>query len=62
MGKFKNILQGLGEIADDWAAAHQKIEELTDQLVKRTYDVDRAEARKIASMLIRDADPIVWKR
>lgn len=61
MGKFTEALSIAAKALDSYAIRQQKINDLTDQLMRRTYDVDASQARKIAEILIDRADPITWK-
>ena len=60
MGKIKNAAKTLGEIADAWADNNRKVEDMTDLLMKRTYGVERDQDRKIAAVLVHQAE-ITWK-
>jgi len=61
MGKFTEALSIAAKALDSYGARQQKINDLTDQLMRRTYGVDASQARKIAETLIDRADPITWK-
>ena len=51
MGKFKNAVKLVGELADAWAVEEKKVNDLTDKLMDMTYGVDREQAKKIARAL-----------
>ena len=60
MGKFKNAVKLVGELADAWAVEEKKVNDLTDKLMDMTYGVDREQAKKIARALNNRAE-ITWK-
>lgn len=60
MGKFKNAMKTLGEVADAYGERNKQIEDMTRELVRRGYDVDPIEAKKIARVLV-DSAEVTWK-
>lgn len=61
MGKFAKFLDVAADTLVAVADRRQKIDDLTDQLVRRTPGVDASQARKIAETLINRAEDITWK-
>jgi len=60
MGKIKNALKTLGEVADAYATRSNKIEDMTREIMRRGYGLDPIETKKIATILIDHAE-ITWK-
>lgn len=57
MGKFLGFVL---ETIDNEISYNEKVEELTDKLMRNTYGVDRSQATKIARLLVAKAE-ITWK-
>jgi uncharacterized protein len=60
MSKIKNGFRILGEIASAYGEHQMKVDTMTNDIMSRTYNVDPAEARKIAEMLVNRAE-VTWK-
>lgn len=60
MGKFKNALSFAGEVASKYADQQHEVNELANKLVNKTYGVDYDQAKKIAQVLITQAE-VTWK-
>lgn len=60
MDKLKSAMKTLGKVANTMAENHQREEEMINELMKRTYGVDREQARKIAHVLLTQAE-VTWK-
>lgn len=60
MGAFKDIAKTVGDVMDKQYERNKKIDEMTRQIVKRGYDLDPIEARKIAKILVTHAE-VTWK-
>jgi hypothetical protein len=61
MGRFKNALGTLGDVAVALGDRQHKIDDMTNELLKRTYSgVDARAARKIATVLV-DHAKVEWK-
>lgn len=60
MGKFKTAMNFLGEMAEASYERNQKIDEMTRELMRRGYDLDAIEVRKIARVLVNHAE-VTWK-
>jgi len=65
MGRIMDGLKAAGAVtlgvASAIAEAKQREDELVNELLRRGDRMDPAEVRKVASVLLRDAEPIVWK-
>ncbi len=62
MGKFANFLDVATDALGTLADRRMKIDELTDQLVRRTPGVDASQARRIAETLIdKSTTDVTWK-
>ncbi len=53
-------MKTLGKVVNTMAENHQREEEMINELMKRTYGVDREQARKIAHVLLTQAE-VTWK-
>lgn len=60
MGKIKSALSTAGKVLDTMADRKEKVDQMTHDILRRTNDVDPAEARKIATMLV-DRAEVTWK-
>lgn len=60
MGAFKDIAKSIGNVMDQTYERNQKIDEMTRQIVKRGYELDPIEARKVAKILVIHAE-VTWK-
>lgn len=60
MSKFKSALKTLGSVATSIADHENAVNDMTAELLKRSYGVDPAEARKIARTLVSHAE-VTWK-
>lgn len=60
MGKIKNAVNILAKAADSYVERNQKIDAMQRELMRRAYDVDAVEARKIAAVLV-DRAEVTWK-
>ena len=60
MGKFKDTMKFIGDTASAWSEHENKVNELTDELMKRTYNADREDVKKVARVLITQAE-VTWK-
>lgn len=61
MSKFKNAMSTLGKVADRMIDRSQEIDKMTNELMRRGYGIELASAKKIATILIDQAD-VTWKR
>jgi len=60
MGKLMNALEAVGKVASALGERNMEIDEMTRELMKRSYGVDPIEARKIATVLV-DRAEVTWK-
>ena len=60
MGKFANGVKVLGEIVTEVNARQKEVNDLASKLVSKTYGVDFDQAKKIAHVLVTQAE-ITWK-
>lgn len=60
MGKFKSAMRTFGQVVDAMYERDQKVKELTQKLLNKTYGVDYDQAEKIARVLLDHAE-ITWK-
>lgn len=60
MGALKDIAKAVGNVMDKTYERNQKIDEMTRQIVKRGYGLDPIEAKKVAAILVDQAE-VTWK-
>lgn len=57
---IRDILGALGEAAETFAMQEEKVNELTDKLMRKTYGLERDDVKKIARVLVTQAE-VTWK-
>jgi hypothetical protein len=60
MSKFKNAMKTIGEVADAMVKNQKKVEDMTNILMQKTYGLELEQAKKVAHILVTQAD-VTWK-
>jgi hypothetical protein len=60
MGKIKSALSTAGKVLDAYADRSLKVNDMTNEIMRRCYDVDADQARKVAAVLV-DRAEVTWK-
>lgn len=60
MNKFKSAMKIVGKVLDTAIEDQKKINDMTDILMQKSWGVEREQAKKIARVLIQEAD-VTWK-
>jgi hypothetical protein len=60
MKRISNALKTLGEVGHALNVRSQKVDRMTTELIRRGYGIDLTQARKIAAILVDQAE-VTWK-